>query len=106
MKQFAIKNENQKITKAQLKSIIIHNIDNIYIKVKSDFNGYTDCVEAVEDSFNKVNPDKINLKEKNTYGINGLWLADGAGDNRIYYNTAKNEIYIYNCCGSQIIKIQ
>lgn len=89
-----------KITRATLKSFIKNN--QVFVKVKSSFDGMTDCVQSVADEFRKV--EGFNFDEQNTLGIRGLWLVGHSDD---YFTEWENEEYkgieIYNCCGTSII---
>lgn len=95
----------KKITRATLKSFIKKNRSNLCLKVESDFNGMTDCVERVEDNFSPITESTRN--ETNTLGINGVWLV---GDSRDYFSSYDNGVYTgiecYNCCGSFILAIK
>lgn len=89
-----------KITRATLKSFIKNN--QVFIKVKSSFDGMTDCVQSVADEFRKV--EGFNFDDKNTFGISGLWLVDCS--NNLFQEWENDEyrgIEIYNCCGASII---
>lgn len=48
-----------KITRSTIKSFIKNNFNNLYIKTKSRFDGMSDCLESVDDGFNKVSKMKI-----------------------------------------------
>lgn len=97
---------SKKITLATIKSFIKKNEGKIYIKVKSSFSGYTDCVETIQDDFKlAVKDENINLKY--TFGIPGAWFV---GQSRDYFEAFENENYkgfkVYNACGSFIIAIK
>ena len=92
------------ITKATIKSFIRKNAEKWFIKVESDFNGMSDCVEHVEDRFKQVDANKIDFDNKNTFGIAGAWFV---GNSRDYFNEYDFEdlygYYIYNSCGSFVL---
>jgi len=89
----------RKPTLATLKSFIKRNDKNLYIKVKSSFDGMVDCVMPVEDEFRKV--ESINMENKYTLGIQGAWLVGGS---RNYIKAIEDGYEVYNCCGTwQII---
>lgn len=94
-----------KITRATLKSFIKKNQDNLFVKVKSSFDGMTDCVQEVEDNFRKVA--SVDFTNEHNLGINGLWLV---GQSRDYLKEWENDDYrgieIYNCCGTSIIAVK
>jgi hypothetical protein len=89
--------EDKKITLATVKSFIRKN-PNMYIKVGSEFDGMTDCVQAVEDSFNPIEP--TDTLHDRTLGIAGAWVV---GSSRDYFTPFNNGIFdgvrVYNCCG-------
>lgn len=89
----------QKITIATVKSFVRKNKNNLFIKVKSRFDGMTDGVEPVEMDWEKVNPEQIDFDNKNTMGIRGVWFVNGSRD-RCYISDEKDLITVYNSCGS------
>lgn len=95
-----------KITKATIKSFIKNNFDKLYINVKSEFDGMTDCVMSTGDtSFSKVQ--KSIKNERNNLGVIGAWFV---GSSRDYFDIYEDEGFkgfkIYNCCGSFILALQ
>jgi hypothetical protein len=57
-----------KITKNTLKKRLR---DNFYaIKVVSDFDGMTDCVQPKNVEWKQIDQTKIDFKKENTWGIN------------------------------------
>ena len=62
-----LKPTKMKTTKSTIKSFINKNIDNLFINVKSSFDGMTDCCESLHEGFKKVNEriDKIGLSVAN-----------------------------------------
>ena len=92
-----------KITKATIKSFIKKNFDNLYIKVESDFNGMTDCVEAVNDDFHKAVKEEYN---DYTLGIANAWFVGGSRDYFAEYNDDNFKGYrVSNCCGRFILAV-
>lgn len=95
-----------KITKATLKAFIKRNVDNIYTKCCSDFNGMTDCVELVKDNFKKVNVD-LDVLKGNHEILKGVYLV---GSSRDYFTIFdENGFYgieVNNCCGNSIVAIK
>jgi|GEM_PF-1463655 len=93
----------KKITLATIKAFVRNN-DNLFIKVKSRFDGMTDGVEGVNMEFLKVVVDPRDYCLKHTLGIQGAWLV---GDSRDYFTVFKNDKYegyeVYNCCGAFFI---
>lgn len=75
---------------------------NLYVKMISTFDAMEDGVIPAWDEFRKV--EKVDMDEKNTLGIHGLWLV---GDRRDYFETYEDDRYygyrVSNCCGSAII---
>ena len=97
----------KKITRATLRSFINKNRANLFLNVKSSFDGMQDCCEVRHYGFL---PDKecdlIHAKD-NTLGINGLWLVNGSRD---YFKAFENEqfsgIEYSNSCGHGIVAIK
>jgi len=91
----------KKITLATLKSFAKRNEGNIFFKVKSDFDGMTDCVQSV-----KMDWRKTSIKEPGYYrtGIEGVYTV---GRSRDYFNIYEDDEYfgirVYNSCGSSIL---
>lgn len=94
-----------KTTKATIKSFIRKNEGNLYINIKSRFDGMTDCVESVAGQFQKAK--KTTDYTENTLGIQGAWFV---GQSRDYFKSFKdNQLTGYevsNCCGHFIIAIK
>lgn len=95
--------ETKKITLATLKSFAKRNIDNLYVKNLSDFDGMTDCVERIE----KPEWVKTEIVESTNYyktGIKGVYTV---GSSRDYFCLYEDNdfigIKVYNCCGSSIL---
>jgi hypothetical protein len=91
-----------RITKAQLKKFINENKDNLYILESSFFCGMEDMVtECKSAQYQKIDPSKIDFSNRNTYGIDGLWLV------RMNNWIEKHDsvISVSNCCGSSEFKV-
>ena len=94
-----------KTTLAAIKSFIRKNTDNLFINVKSSFDGMTDCCQPVIGGFQKAEKDKDN--ERNTLGISGAWFVGQSRDYFKSYNENGMTGYeISNCCGHFIIAIK
>ena len=89
----------KKITLARLKSFIRKNKENLYIKVKSDFDGMVDGIVALDMDWQKVEVEKIDFADKNTMGICGAWLVGDSRD-RIQITDDGDLITVGNCCGN------
>lgn len=93
-----------KITLATIKSFVKKEStnDNLYIKMKSSFDGMVDCVMDIKDDFHKANPTENNLKY--TLGFRGVWVVGGSRD---YFTAFENDSFVgyevYNSCGSFIL---
>ncbi|TSD02697.1 MAG: hypothetical protein Athens071426_412 [Parcubacteria group bacterium Athens0714_26] len=94
-----------KITLTTVKKFIKDN-DNIYLKVKSSFDGGIDCIAYEQNAEFK----KAVLSEehkKNTLGIQGLWLVLSSRD---YFTPYEDETFkgleISNSCGNSIIAVK
>lgn len=117
-----------KITKATVKSFIKKNEGNLYIRVKSSFDGMTDCVQQLEGGFRETkkpedrivrrpdyslpkvmsSPQTIDTVilgvDENNLGAEGVYVVGGSGNLFTAYDDGTFEGFeIYNCCGSQII---
>lgn len=91
----------KKFTRASLKSFIKKNINSLYIKEKSSFNGMSDCVEEKEDFFTKVDSSKIDFNTKYSFWISWLWLTWS----RDFFTIMEDwTIEICNCCGTSYLK--
>lgn len=86
----------KKVTLATIKKFVRDNKDNLYFKLKSSFDGMTDCVEQRESGWRKVTPDLENINGY-TMGIDGAWFV---GSSRDYFTPIENGYEVYNCCGS------
>jgi len=104
---FAIskRNKMKKITLTTIKTFVKKNREKLYIKVKSDFNGMTDCVESVNGDFKLVEVTDRNIEQ--TLGIEGAWFVRGSRD---YFNDYSDNVFVgyevYNSCGSFILAIK
>lgn len=97
--------ETKKITLATLKSFAKRNIDTIYSKEMSAFDGMTDCVENIDNP--QWNKSEI-LKDKRFYetGIKGIYTVGDSRDYFVLYEDDKHiGIEVYNCCGRSILAI-
>ena len=85
---------------ATVKSFINKNSNDLFVKVKSSFDGMTDCVQDIKDDFKKTS-------KEDTLGHNGVYIV---GSSRDYITCFENENYkgfeIYNSCGCGIIAIK
>ena len=75
--------KEKKITRATLKKFIKMFENNLYVKQTSAFDGMTDCVQEVFSDFTKV--EKIDLENRYTFGIKGLWLVGQSRDLILLY---------------------
>lgn len=98
----------KKITRATFKSFIKKNNDKLYCKKNSSFDGMTDCVEQLEETFKK--PDRTEWaqrNESNTLGIRQIWLVGRGGDWFTHYEDDQFiGIKYSNCCGSGVVAIK
>ena len=101
-----------KITIATLKSFAKRNQENIYYKITSDFDGMTDCVQAVNSRWKKTTCNVIIMKANDPAkyyktGIFGIYTVGGSRNYfSLYEDTEYFGIRIYNCCGSSILAIK
>jgi hypothetical protein len=101
-----------KTTLATIKSFVKRNENNLFINVKSSFDGMTDCCQPCKDGFAPVEKRKNGVFidhdiDKRTLGINGAWFV---GSSRDYFNEFENLLFkgyeISNCCGSFILAVK
>lgn len=89
----------KKITLATFKKFIRDNKDNLYIDVRTSFDGMVDCVTSVKSAPSKVVFTNENIEH--TCGISGAWLV---GSSRDYFKAIEDEVFkgiqVSNCCGS------
>lgn len=93
-----------KITLSTVKKFIRENADKLFINVKSNFDGMTDCVQPLHGGFTKV---KMNSDVgDNDLGIPGAWFVCSSRD---YFTPFENDtmtgISVSNCCGHFILAI-
>lgn len=99
-----------KPTIATVKSFIRKNADNIFINVKSSFDGMTDGVEQLRDGFKPLQKNErqgvftTDHNSNPSLGFNGIWFV---GDSRDYVQPYENEnmqgYEVSNSCGSWIV---
>lgn len=88
--------KTKKITMATLKSFI-RKSNELFVEVKSKFDGMCDGVRNVERNFRQVS-------KENAIGYNGAYCVGSSND---YFTFVENENYfgieVYNCCGKSIL---
>jgi hypothetical protein len=95
----------KKVTRATIKSFIRKNLNNLYVRNDSRFDGMVDCVMPVRGDFTEA--EVTDRMSDNTLGINGLWLVGSSRDYFKPFNNGEFEGYeIHNSCGSSIIAIK
>lgn len=84
--------KNKKITMATLKSFIKKS-ENLFVEVKSSFDGMVDCVMPVKAAMRPVS-------KEDAIGYSGVWCV---GNSRDYLTFAETDthfgITVSNCCG-------
>lgn len=95
---------SSRITRATFRSFIRKN-PQLYLRVKSTFDGMTDCVQPVEGGFVPcVSARHVN---ENNLGIQGVWLVGGSRNSfREFRQADFTGIEVYNCCGSFIVAVR
>jgi hypothetical protein len=97
----------KKITLATIKRFIDREKKNgnLYVKVKSSFDGMIDAVTQVQDDFSKAQADEC--ARTNNLGIKGVWLVLQSRD---YFEPFANNDYlgytVSNSCGSFIVAMK
>jgi len=95
----------KKITKATLKSFINKNRDNLYLKVKSSFDGSVDSTIYLKDpQFKKAVASKYPSKEN--MGIEGVWVVDKPNLFSSYKEDGWTGIEVFNCCAHFVVAIK
>lgn len=96
---------NKKITRATVKSFINKNSSNLFLNVKSSFDGMTDGCERHNGGFQEAK--KTTEHQDNTLGVAGAWFV---GDSRDYFTSFSNEIFegveVSNSCGHFILAVK
>ena len=96
----------KKITKATYKSFIKNNMDNLFIDVRSSFDGMIDGLNWDKDhGFKKVEVTEDNVDH--TMGIRFSWLVGRGGDRFSAYDDGTFQgIAVVNCCGYFTVAIK
>lgn len=97
----------KKITLATLKSFVAKNRSVLQIKMKSAFNGMTDCSEQIEnDGFTPVVATDADRVMSNNLGLCGVWLVNGSRNSFSHFeNETHVGIEVYNCCRTFILAV-
>lgn len=97
----------KKITRTTIKNFVAREAanNNLYIKIKSTFNGMTDGVEGVKSEFKQATATTRHENSlKYNLGFDGIWLV---GNSRDSFEAYADDNYIgyevWNCCGSFIL---
>jgi len=94
--------QSKKITLATAKAFVTRNRNNLFVKVTSDFDGMTDCVQSVEDTFKPA----TFIDDTNHYlcGISKVYIVGSSRDYfRLYEGLNYVGIVVSNSCGSSIL---
>ncbi len=97
----------KKPTMTTVKSFVKKNQGNLFINIKSSFNGMVDgCDYHKGSQFQKAEHKESNFD--NTLGINGAWFVRGRSGDLItpFDNGEYVGFDIYNCCGTFVIAIK
>ena len=96
-----------RITLATIKAFIRKNRENLYIDVKSTFDGMVDCVMPCGDgAFTKALTPDDGYNHQNKLGIQGAWFVLGGGDRFYPFEKDGFKGYeVYNCCGTFILAV-
>ena len=92
-----------RITLATFKAFIRKNSGNLYLKVRTHFDGMTDCCEPTHDAyFAPVEP--ADHVYSNNLGLRGVWLVGHSADYFTPFSEGCFKGYeVYNCCGQFIL---
>ena len=96
----------KKITKTTIKSFIRKNLENMYIRNNSRFDGMYDCVTDCGDgSFRKA--EQSTKHNDYTLGVDGAWFVNGSNNYfRPYEANGFVGYEVSNCCGNFILAIR
>lgn len=93
-----------KITKATLKSFVKKNREQLFVNVKSKFDGMTDGCESRNAGFQAA---EATNHEAHTLGVKGIWLVGSSGNYFKPYSADGFEgIVVSNCCGHFVVAIR
>ncbi len=96
---------NKKITLATLKKFVRDNSGQLFINVKSSFDGMTDGLEWLNGGFGAAIETTDHIDH--TLGIKGAWLVGSSRDYFGHYNdNTYSGIEVSNSCGHFIIAIK
>lgn len=95
----------KKITLSTVKSFIKKNSDNIYINIRSEFNGMIDGLSFYNNGFVKAK--KESQDKSYTLGISGAYFV---GNSRDYFSKFEDDnfegIQVINSCGKFILAVK
>lgn len=96
----------KKITLATLKSFARKNSGRLLIRVRSSFDGMTDCIQNTgSKTFSPVQPATYPHAESNL-GLQGVWLVGGSRNHFTAFADEQHEgIACSNCCGSFVLAV-
>lgn len=99
--------QTKKVTLATVKSFIKKNINDLYIRMDSRFDGMVDCVMPnSEANFSKVDPTKLDFS-KPDFGLEGFWHVGQSSDYfEFFQENNMTGFKVSNCCGSSILAIK
>ncbi len=97
----------KKITLTTVKSFIKKNRKDLFINVKSSFDGMTDGCEPRKDGFIFASTEKQDTCRENTLGVAGAWFVFQSRDYFKPYSDDKFEgIEVSNACGHFILAVK
>jgi hypothetical protein len=100
----------KKLTRATLKSFVKKNIDDLFINVKSSFNGMIDGCQEEKGGFEKIELTNKDFHFDNTLGIKDVWLVGGNGSSKDHFTHHDDRqfsgIKVNNCCGIFVLAIK
>lgn len=95
----------KRITKSTIKSFIRKNANDLFINVKSSFDGMTDCCESCAGGFRRIQEDSVHTDY--TLGVKGAWFVGSSRDYfRPYSENGFTGYEVSNCCGRFILAVQ
>ena len=95
-----------KTTLATLKSFIRKNGNEMFINVKSSFDGMIDGFSSEESGFSSAQRAKTETEIENNLGYSGIWIVSGGMDYiQTYNDNNMTGFEVSNCCGCFVVAV-
>lgn len=94
----------KKTTLATLKAWLRRNHENLAVRVDSSFNGMIDCTEWHRNAQWRKHPGGVDMDDRHTLGIQGLWLVGNSRDSiEEFASDGFAGFTVSNACGSVVV---